>query len=37
MTVAAVHEMSAGEYLRWGIYFGRKVQNQQLAEARWRL
>lgn len=30
-TVAELDEMSWEEFMRWGVYFGRKAQEQQLA------
>jgi hypothetical protein len=39
MTVARLRaEMSNDEYLRWGIYYGRKAQREELAvkRAQWR-
>lgn len=35
MTVARLRaEMSADEFLHWGIYYGRKAQREQMAAAR---
>jgi hypothetical protein len=35
MTVGELrHRMDNAEFVAWGVYFGRKHQRQQLAEAR---
>lgn len=32
MTVAQLRvEMSSDEYMRWGVYYGRKAQREQMA------
>lgn len=35
MTVARLRrEMGAEEFMRWGVYFGRKAQRQEMAAAK---
>lgn len=35
MTVAQLrHEMDNGEFVAWGVYYGRKAQEQELAAQR---
>lgn len=34
MTVADVRAMPVEEWMQWGVYFGRKAQQRQLAEMR---
>jgi hypothetical protein len=35
-TVAEIREMDNDEFMRWGVYFGRKAQQQELAQKQGR-